>query len=185
MSEKLSRRSFFRLAGGGIAAAVIAPQVLLDKVLTIPVEFGWTWYVDKSKIPPTLSELVASTLRQNTQKIAENVTANNSLLMKLKDGIKVNLQIDNISIEEQNKRMGERTRKRLEERDRIKIDEFKKKQKEYWKSHKSICIKQLEEVKQGKYKNNQFYDEKDQLKAWEKALAHANSKLVELHNGTA
>lgn len=126
MTEKLSRRSFFRLAGGGIAAAVIAPKLLLDKVINIPVEFGWTWFVDKSKIPPTLSKLVTATLRDNAQTIANNITTNNSLLMKLKDGTKVNLQIENIGETAQNERMKIRMQKRLEEKEASRIAHIKK-----------------------------------------------------------
>lgn len=144
MTEKLSRRSFFRLAGGGIAAAVIAPQALLEKIINIPVEFGWTWYVDKTKVPSTLSEIVTSTLRANTQKIAENVSANNALLMKLKDGTKVNLQIEPISPEAQTKRMGERHKARLVEREKqrlAKLDHLSDENKEWLRKRSEAALK--------------------------------------------
>src|SRR5690348_2448415 len=120
--EKLTRRSFFRLAGGGIAGAVIAPKLLLDKVINIPVEFGWTWFVDKSKLEPSLGEIVSQTLRENTKKIADNITANNTLLAKLKDGTKVQLNIEKISEELQNKRIIERYNSKILEREKARVE---------------------------------------------------------------
>lgn len=109
MSEKVTRRNFFKLLGGGVALAAMPSIALAEKVINIPVEFGWTWFVDKNKVPVSLMNLVKETLSQNTQKIAENVSKNNSLLLKLKDGTKVNLQIEQISKQEQNNRMVLRT----------------------------------------------------------------------------
>lgn len=108
MSEKVTRRNFFKLLGGGVALAAMPSIALAEKVINIPVEFGWTWFVDKNKAPVSLMSLIKETLSQNTQKIAENVSQNNSLLLKLKDGTKVNLQIEQISKEAQNKRIIER-----------------------------------------------------------------------------
>lgn len=142
--EKLSRRSFFRLAGGGIAAAVIAPQVLLEKIINIPVEFGWTWFVDKKTIPDGLSKLVTETLAQNTQKIAENVTKNNALLMKLKDGTKVNLQIEQISEEKQNERIKERMKARIAQREQerlAKLDYLSPENKEWLRKRSENALK--------------------------------------------
>lgn len=125
MTEKLSRRSFFRLAGGGIAAAVIAPQALLEKVINIPVEFGWTWYVDKTKLPSSnFSEMITKTLRDNTQKIAENISTNNALLVKLKDGTKANLQIERISEQAQNERINQRMKERIALREKQRLAEL-------------------------------------------------------------
>jgi hypothetical protein len=106
--EKLSRRSFFRLAGGGIAAAIIAPKILLDKIIEIPVEFGWTWHVDKTKIPPSFAEIITKTLRENAPKLRENIEQKNALLVKLKSREVVRLRVERISPEEQTKRMSER-----------------------------------------------------------------------------
>lgn len=108
MQEKLSRRSFFRLAGGGIAAAVVAPYALAEKIKSIPVELGWTWFIDKSKVDPTLSELISRTLRENKIKIADNLFENNALLVKLKNGQKVQLNIERIDSDVQTKRMKDR-----------------------------------------------------------------------------
>lgn len=144
MTEKLSRRNFFRLAGGGIAAAVIAPQALLEKVINIPVEFGWTWYVDKNKIPSSLTEIVTKTLRENTQNIADNISANNALLMKLKDGAKVNLQIERISEDYQNERIIKRNKERiaLREKERLaKLDHLSEENKEWLRKRSEAAIK--------------------------------------------
>ena len=112
MSEKLSRRSFFRLVGGGIAAAIVAPKILLDKVIEIPVEFGWTWHVDKAKLPggpmSSFTEMITKTLRENSHKIRENVEGHNALLVKLKSRETALLKIERISPEEQTKRMAAR-----------------------------------------------------------------------------
>ena len=118
--SKLSRRSFFRLLGGGVAAAVIAPKLLLDKIIEIPVEYGWTWYVDKTKIPGdhyNLSEIITKTLRKNSHLVADNVSKNNPLLMKLANKEKVQLNITKISPEEQTKRMTDRMELRQKEKD--------------------------------------------------------------------
>lgn len=122
--EKLTRRSFFRLAGGGIAAAVIAPQLLMEKIINIPVEFGWTWYVDKNNVPNDLSKLVSRTLAENTQSIAANLGKNNALLMKLKDGTKVNLQIEQITEQAQNERMNRRTKDRIVQREKERLSKL-------------------------------------------------------------
>lgn len=117
--EKLSRRSFFRLVGGGIATAVIAPKLLLDKVINIPVEFGWTWYLDKSQLPKhsnTFADMITKTLRENAPKLRENIASNNALLMKLKDGTKVQLNIERIPEKLQNERMIARADQRFKEK---------------------------------------------------------------------
>lgn len=107
VSDKLSRRSFFRLAGGGIAAAIVAPKMLAEKVLEIPVEYGFTWHVLPGSIPkrPRLSEIITRTLRENSPKLADNITQNNAFLLKLKDGTKVQLKVDRISPKVQEQRI--------------------------------------------------------------------------------
>ena len=127
MSEKLSRRSFFRLVGGGVAAAVVAPKLLAEKIINIPVEFGWTWYVDKSKLPSSdFSKVITETLRNNTQLIADNISKNNSLLVKLKDGTKANLQIERIDPEMQNRRILARMEARRRDSVKEEIDYVRK-----------------------------------------------------------
>ncbi len=117
MTEKLSRRSFFRLLGGGVAAAIVAPKLLFDKVIEIPVEYGWTWFVDKSKLPggpkSDFAELITKTLRENSAKLAENIENNNALLVKLSNNDKALLRIDRISPEDQTKRMSDRLSNRI------------------------------------------------------------------------
>jgi len=110
--NNLSRRSFFRLVGGGIATAVLAPYALAKGVIEVPVEFGWTWYIDKVKYPTSLHGLITKTLQENTQKIVENIEKSNTLLAKLPAGEKILLKFEQITPEEQNKRMIERLNQR-------------------------------------------------------------------------
>lgn len=115
--QKLSRRSFFRLVGGGVAAAVVAaPYVIKEAITRIPVELGWTWYIDKSKVEPTLNEIIQHTLRNNKDKIVDNLFENNALLVKLHNNQKVLLEIDKISPEDQTQRMKVRLQQRFEDR---------------------------------------------------------------------
>lgn len=120
MTEKVSRRSFFKLIGGAVALTV-APARAIAKIIEVPVEFGWTWYLDKSKFDSGFADMITSTLRQNTQVIAENISANNPLYLRLKDKQKIKLNIEKISEREQNTRIMERmqTRLRLKEARRI------------------------------------------------------------------
>lgn len=122
MTEKLSRRNFFRLVGGGIAAAVAAPYVIKETITRIPVELGWTWYIDKSKLEPTLAELVSKTLRSNKDKIVDNLFEKNALYARLHNNQKVLLEIEHISPEDQNQRMKVRLQQRLEDAQKRLID---------------------------------------------------------------
>lgn len=119
--KAISRRNFFKLVGGGVAAAVIAPYALAKDVIRIPVEFGWTWYVDKTKVPDGLSEIITTTLRNNTQKIAENIDKGNALLAKLAAGDKVLLEFEKISPEEQSKRMVARLEDRQKRKQELRL----------------------------------------------------------------
>ena len=155
--EKLSRRSFFRLAGGGVAAAIVAPQILLEKVINIPVEFGWTWFVDKSKIEPTLGELVSRTLRNNHEAIVNNLYADNALLAKLSDGTKVQLNIEKISEEEQTKRIIERANQRLIDRDNRKIEQFKDYQLKLMENTEKKDSEELQKARKLHVKNTSIW----------------------------
>jgi hypothetical protein len=118
----ISRRNFFKLVGGGVAAAIAAPQALASKVTQIPVEFGWTWYYnDKVVGQSEFSKLITETLRKNSSKIRENISQNNVLLAKLKDGTKVQLNIERISEEEQTRRMQIRLEHYLEEKQKERL----------------------------------------------------------------
>ena len=121
-SRKLSRRSFFRLAGGGVAAAIAAPYVVAEAVKKITVEYGWTWFIDKKTVDPTLADLVAKTLRQNNDKILDNLHQKNALYAKLHNGEKVLLEIKHISPEDQTQRMKVRMQQRLEDQQKKLID---------------------------------------------------------------
>lgn len=153
MTEQVTRRNFFKLLGGGVAL-VIAPSIAVaEKIINIPIEFGWTWYVDKNKVPATLSEIITKTLRENTQKICENIGKENALLVKLKDGQKLKLNIEQISEQKQNERICERQKQRMIERERARIDnlikthQFKKEDEAYLrnKSERALANKQLYE----------------------------------------
>jgi len=112
----VSRRNFFKLLGGAVALAALPGQTIA-KAIEIPVEFGWTWFVNKSKIPSSnLSEIITATLRNNSNTIRENTIKNNALFLKLKDGQKVKLNIEHISEEAQTKRMQERMEEKVKAR---------------------------------------------------------------------
>ncbi len=106
----VSRRSFFKLLGGAVALAA-TPLKAIENVIEIPVEFGWTWKV-KDNPHTKFSELITETLRANRAKLAENVSQNNALYLKLKEGQKIKLNIERISPEEQTNRMAERLKGR-------------------------------------------------------------------------
>ena len=122
LDNKLSRRSFFRLAGGGIAAAVAAPYVVAEAVKKITVEYGWTWFIDKKTVDPTLADLVSKTLSQNKDQILDSLHQKNALYAKLHNGEKVLLEIKHISPEDQIQRMKMRMQQRLEEKQKKLID---------------------------------------------------------------
>lgn len=124
--EKLSRRTFFKLAGGGIAAAIAAPHALAAKVTQIPVEFGFTWYtgyntITGEKVTSEFSKIITETLRNNSNMLRDNISKNNVLLAKLKDGHKVQLNIERISEEEQTRRMIMRLEERAAEKQQQRI----------------------------------------------------------------
>lgn len=120
--NKLSRRNFFKLLGGGVATVIAAPYLIKEAVTRIPIELGWTWYIDKSKVDPTLAEIVSKTLRNNKDKIIDNMFENNALYAKLHDGQKVLLEIKHISPEDQTQRMKVRMQQRIEDRQKKLID---------------------------------------------------------------
>lgn len=110
----ITRRKFFGFLGG----AAVAPLAVMEAAKANIVgcaEFGWTWFFDKSK-NIDLSEIISTTLRENAQKIAESVGEGNSLLIKLKDSENDFVQVNFITEQEQNRRIIERTNKRLNER---------------------------------------------------------------------
>ena len=119
MAEQVSRRSFFKLLGGAVALAA-APSTVIAKAIEIPVEFGWTWHVDKTKLAPGFADLVKKTLADNASAIRDNLAQNNALFLKLKSGDKVKLNIERISPDEQTKRMAER----LKDRHRPPLEKF-------------------------------------------------------------
>lgn len=119
---KLSRRNFFKLLGGGVAAAVTAPYVVAETVKKVTVEYGWTWFIDKKTTDPTLADIVSKTLRQNKDKILDNLYEKNALYAKLHNGEKVLLEIKHISPEDQTQRMKVRMQQRLEEQQKRLID---------------------------------------------------------------
>ncbi len=106
----VSRRSFFKLLGGAVALAA-TPLKTIENVIEIPVEFGWTWKV-KDNPHSEFSKIITKTLRENRAKIAENVSQNNALYLKLKEGQKIKLNIERISPELQTERMAERLKGR-------------------------------------------------------------------------
>lgn len=112
MTEKLSRRSFFKLAGGGIAAAVIAPAALAESIIQVPVDFGFTFGPVPETHGKTLADRIRDTLRENASEIRKNIEGKNALLMKLEDGKKVQINIHRISVEQQAERMAETMRQR-------------------------------------------------------------------------
>ena len=120
--NKLSRRSFFKLAGGGIAAAVAAPYIVAEAVKKITVEYGWTWFIDKKTIDPTLADLVSKTLSQNKDQILDNLYQKNALYAKLHNGEKVLLEIKHITPEDQTQRMKVRMQQRLEDQQKKLMD---------------------------------------------------------------
>ena len=109
MAEQVSRRSFFKLLGGAVALAAV-PTKAIANLIEIPVEFGWTW---KIKEKSEFSDIVAKTLRANSSKIRDNLSQNNVLYMKLKEGQKIKLNIERIDPDEQTRRMAERAKARL------------------------------------------------------------------------
>lgn len=123
MTERVSRRNFFKLLGGGVALVVAPSIAVAEKIINIPVEFGWTWYIDKNKVPSNFSKLITETLRENTQKIAENISKNNALLVKLSDGQKIKLNIEQISEQEQNERIKIRMQNKFEEQERNRVNQ--------------------------------------------------------------
>lgn len=122
MTEKLSRRNFFKLLGGGVAAAVAAPYVVAEAVKKVTVEYGWTWYIPKNQVEPELLKKVTNMLRTNQYKIIDNLFENSSLYAKLDTGEKVLLEIKHISPEDQTQRMKVRMQQRLEEQQKRLID---------------------------------------------------------------
>ena len=143
--EKLSRRSFFRLAGGGIAAVMVAPSILLDKVINIPVEFGWTWFVDKSKLEPSLAKLVSKTLTENTQELYNNLGSNNALLAKLSDGTKVQLNITRITEQEQIERIKKRSEVYIKQKEEARLEKLFK-ERNLSEENKAFIRKRSEEA---------------------------------------
>lgn len=113
MSE-VSRRSFFKLIGGAVALAA-TPLKAIENVIEIPVEFGWTWKV-KDNPHSEFSKIVTETLRANRAKLAENLSNNNVLLLKLKEGQKIKLNIERIDPDVQTQRMAQRMKDRLPKR---------------------------------------------------------------------
>lgn len=115
MAEQVSRRNFFKLLGGAAALAA-APTTVIAEAIEIPVEFGWTWHVPTDKIEPDseFAKIIKKTLKDNAHKIRENISQNNALFLKLKDGRKAKLNIEHISPEEQTNRMAERLKKSRE-----------------------------------------------------------------------
>lgn len=73
----MNRRSFL----GAILAAGMAPAVIRSGVL-MPIRDLWTPSRKFSEL--TLAEIIAVTIRQRAPQIAANITANNALLMRLK-----------------------------------------------------------------------------------------------------
>lgn len=100
---KVSRRGFFSLLGGAIAAPYAAMATAKTEIAAI-VEYGWTWgaptLIDKT---PGFEALVRKVIQDNKEKILENISTNNALLIKMKNDkyVKVNY----IDIDEQNRRM--------------------------------------------------------------------------------
>ncbi len=111
MIEKVSRRSFFKLLGGAVALAA-TPLKAIENIIEIPVEFGWTWKV-KDNPHSEFSKIIAKTLRENRAKLAENISQNNALYIKLKEGQKIKLNIERIDPDEQTKRMAQRAKDKL------------------------------------------------------------------------
>lgn len=107
MAEQVTRRNFFKLIGGAVALAA-TPVHAIANIIEVPVEFGWTWHVDKAKVPSNLSDIITKTLRDNANTLRENISQNNALYLKLKEGQKVKLNIERISPEAQTERMQQR-----------------------------------------------------------------------------
>lgn len=122
--ETLSRRSFFALLGGGVATAVLPTFALADPATIIPVEFGWTWYVDKNNIPTRLAKLVPKTLSENVQAIYDHTFKEKELLAKLKEhghDEVVRFKMHYITEAEQNARMKERLQTKHVEREQRRL----------------------------------------------------------------
>lgn len=149
MTEQVSRRNFFKLVGGAVALAA-APGVVISKAIEIPVKFGWTWSVDKTKLSPDLSELVTKTLKANAPKIRENLAKNNALFAKLKDGSKVKFVIEPIDPDEQTKQMAEKLKERLAKRVPNRKDEMQKALDDRLAAHYR-SQKDIENINSGKY----------------------------------
>lgn len=110
----VSRRHFFKLLGGAVALTAV-PLRPIENLVEIPVEFGWTWRIPGYKDNPhsEFSKIITETLRANRAKLAENVSQNNALYIKLKEGQKIKLNIERIDPDEQTKRMAERMKAKL------------------------------------------------------------------------
>lgn len=115
MVESISRRKFFAFLGG-VAVAPLAVMEVAKHNIVAKAEFGWTWFLDKTKYP-NLDEIVTKTLRDRAQMLADNVGKQNSLLLRLKENENNYIQIDYIDPKEQNKRMNDRFQSRLIEKE--------------------------------------------------------------------
>ena len=185
-----SRRNFFKLLGGGIACAV-APSIILSKAtFEIPVEFGWTWHINKRDIPEFMYKKVANLMAQNTQKIYETTARDKHLLVEL-ENTDIKLNLNYITEVEQNERMllrmAERAtqhQKRIVEgrangyrlQEKIVTDSeindkhlFKETRIKYWTGRVDQLKKSIErDSKVVSIDNNRY---------WHNALTHAKEKL--------
>lgn len=89
--EKITRRNLFKLIAGAVAVPYTA--IFSAKDVVAEVDFGFTWgKVSAPNLAPGFDEVIRTTLRNNRKKLAENISKNNSVLLKLQQNkyIKVN-----------------------------------------------------------------------------------------------
>lgn len=81
----MDRRSIFRFLGLAAAAPLIDKLPAAASEPTVFLRPGYVPYAPDGQ----LQEIISATLNARTKALAENITANNALLQKLRDGGKI------------------------------------------------------------------------------------------------